>query len=61
MRYGSFARSTALPTRVDHEKTQATFKDGVLTVTMPRVEEVKPKSIKVNSTTVEQKQQTSEM
>ncbi len=59
MRYGSFTRSTALPTRVDHEKTEATFKDGVLTVTMPRAEEVKPKAIKVKSTV--EPEQTSEI
>jgi HSP20 family protein len=50
IRYGSFARSATLPTRVNHEKTEATFKDGILTVIMPKADEVKPKSIKVKNT-----------
>ena len=47
LRYGAFARSVPLPTRVNHEKAEATFENGVLTVTMPKAEEVKPKSIKI--------------
>ena len=33
--YGSFSRSIALPAEVDREKIEATFKKGVLTVSMP--------------------------
>ncbi len=47
-RYGRFERSVALPTRVDADKVQATLKDGVLTVEIPKVEEVKPKKVTVN-------------
>ena len=47
LRYGSFARSVPLPTRVNHEKAEATFENGILTVTLPKAEEVKPKSIKI--------------
>src|SRR5256886_7932407 len=45
---GKFRRSITLPTRVDANKVNATYKDGVLTVTLPKVEEAKPKQIQVN-------------
>ena len=45
---GKFRRSISLPTRVDANKVNATYKDGILTVTMPKAEEVKPKQIQVN-------------
>lgn len=37
-RYGTFCRSVRLPAEVKEEKIEATFKDGVLTVTLPKVE-----------------------
>lgn len=46
--YGSFQRSITLPTGVQADKAKATYKDGVLTITIPKVEEAKPKSIKIN-------------
>ncbi len=45
---GKFRRSVSLPTRVDSTKVNATYKDGLLTVTLPKAEEVKPKQIQVN-------------
>ena len=45
---GKFRRSMTLPTRVDAGKVTATYKDGLLTVTLPKAEEAKPKQIKVN-------------
>jgi HSP20 family protein len=45
---GKFRRSVTLPTRVDAEKVSATYKDGILTVTLPKAEEAKPKQIQVN-------------
>lgn len=45
---GSFSRSLVLPSKVDAEKINATYKDGVLTVTLPKAEEAKPKQIHVN-------------
>ena len=44
---GRFQRSIALPDYVDFEKTRAGFKDGVLTLTMPKTEEHKPKQIEI--------------
>jgi HSP20 family protein len=45
---GTFRRSIALPTRVDASKVSATYRDGILTVTLPKAEEVKPKQIRVS-------------
>lgn len=45
--YGSFQRSFTLPTGVKHDKIEATYKDGILTVTLPKAEEAKPKQIDV--------------
>ena len=45
---GKFRRSISLPTRVDSNKVNATYKDGILTVTLPKADEVKPKQIQVN-------------
>ena len=48
-RYGAYSRSVALPTPVNADKAEAKFKDGVLTLTIPKAEEAKPKVIKVQS------------
>jgi HSP20 family protein len=45
---GRFRRSIALPTRVDASRVSATYRDGILTVTLPKAEEVKPKQIQVS-------------
>ena len=45
---GKFRRSITLPTRVDANKVNATYKDGILTVTLPKSEEARPKQIQVN-------------
>jgi len=45
---GRFQRTFSLPTAVDESKITATYKDGVLTVTLPKSEEAKPKQIAVN-------------
>ena len=45
--FGSFSRSVRLPKPVNEGKVVATYKDGVLTVTAPLLEEVKPKQIDV--------------
>ncbi|MCK6619542.1 MAG: Hsp20/alpha crystallin family protein [Calditrichaceae bacterium] len=46
-RYGKFLRSFQLPVRVQEDKIEAVFKEGVLTVQIPKAEEVKPKQIAV--------------
>jgi HSP20 family protein len=45
---GQFYRRIALPTAVDESKIKAEYKDGVLEITLPKKEEVKPKQIKVD-------------
>jgi HSP20 family protein len=45
---GTFRRSITLPTRVDANKVSATYRDGILTVTLPKAEEAKPKQIQVS-------------
>jgi len=45
--YGKFHRSVTLPTMVEANKVKATYKDGILTVTLPKAEEAKPKQIEV--------------
>ena len=47
-RFGSFSRSFTLPTSVDAGQIAASYKDGVLTIRLPRREEAKPKQISVN-------------
>jgi HSP20 family protein len=48
--YGSFVRSFALPRSVDADEVSAEYKDGVLTLTLPKREEAKPKTIKIQVT-----------
>lgn len=48
-RWGSFERSISLPTTVESDKAKAEFEDGVLTVTLPKAEAVKPKMITVKA------------
>jgi HSP20 family protein len=45
--YGAFSRIVRLPAPVAAEKIKASFKNGVLTVTLPKTEEAKPKAIPV--------------
>ncbi len=46
--YGSFTRTFTLPTTVDAEKVSANYDKGVLSITLPKKAEAKPKQIKVN-------------
>jgi HSP20 family protein len=48
--YGSFSRSMTLPAAVNLEKIEAKYDKGVLTVTCPKKEEVKPKPIEIKTT-----------
>lgn len=45
--YGSFVRAFSLPDTVDGEKIKADYKNGVLTITVPKKEVAKPKTINV--------------
>ena len=45
--YGSFSRSFSLPANVATQKADASFKDGVLTVTLPKTDEAKPRQIAI--------------
>ena len=47
--YGSFARRISVPAYVDAEKIQATYKDGILSLSLPKTEQAKPKQIEVKS------------
>lgn len=49
MRSESFIRSITLPSRVDVEKADASFENGVITITLPKLEEVKPKTIAIKT------------
>lgn len=46
--YGAFSRSFTLPATVDATKVSADYKDGVLTIRLPRSEEAKPRQVKVS-------------
>ncbi|MBP1693167.1 MAG: putative small heat shock protein [Chloroflexi bacterium] len=48
-RYGSFSRSISLPSNVKADKIQADYEQGVLTLTLPKAEEAKPKRIQVKT------------
>jgi HSP20 family protein len=48
-RFGSFLRTFQLPFRVDAEKVDATLKNGVLSVSLPRAEEDKPRRIAIRA------------
>jgi HSP20 family protein len=45
--YGSFVRSVRLPKEVQSEKINASYKNGILRVTLPKSEEAKKKEIKI--------------
>jgi len=47
--YGTFTRTFSLPTTVDAAKVTATYKDGVLEVTIPKVETAKPKKVEIKA------------
>ncbi len=48
-RFGSFCRSVTLPGGLITDKAEANYTNGILTLTFPKAEEVKPKSIKVRT------------
>jgi HSP20 family protein len=46
--YGAFERLVQLPFAVQSDKVRATYRDGLLEITLPKAEEVKPKEIKID-------------
>jgi HSP20 family protein len=48
-RWNSFERSIALPTEVTADRASADFENGILSITLPKAEEVKPKTISVKA------------
>jgi HSP20 family protein len=45
--YGKFSRTISLPSDVEPDKVKASYKDGILTITLPKPESTKPKEIEV--------------
>ena len=45
--YGSFSRSMTIPSTIDANKIEANYDKGVLEITLPKTQEVKPKKIKL--------------
>jgi HSP20 family protein len=48
-RYGAFERRIMLPVDVQSDKAKAEFEDGILTITLPKAEQVRPKTITVKA------------
>ena len=48
-RWGAFERSISLPTAVTSDKARADFENGILTITLPKSERVKPRTITINA------------
>lgn len=48
-RYGSFSRTVALPEGLEGDKADAKFENGVLTLSIPKSEQIKPKKIQVKT------------
>ena len=48
-RFGSFSRTIQLPVRVQGDQAKASFTDGILTLSIPKAEEVKPRQIRINA------------
>ena len=51
IRRGSFSRTVALPSGLEADKASATFEDGVLTLRIPKAEQVKPRQVRITPST----------
>ena len=49
IRAGSFSRSVSLPTAVDGNRAKAEYEEGILKITIPKLESAKPRKIKINT------------
>ena len=47
--FGRFTRSITLPKQVDSARVKAVYKDGLLTVTLPKADEAKPRQIEIQN------------
>ena len=47
-RFGSFSRSLTLPSSIKADQIEANYKDGILTLTLPKAEEAKPRRIQIH-------------
>jgi HSP20 family protein len=47
--YGAFSRSLTIPAAIEADAAEAEFEDGILTLTLPKAEELKPKAIEVKT------------
>ena len=47
--YGAFQRSVRLPAQVKGEQVEATFKNGVLTINLPKSEQAKSRTVKIKT------------
>jgi HSP20 family protein len=54
-RVGKFERAFTLPVAIDPNKVEATFENGVLEIVLPKAENTKPRTIKVNATNANSK------
>ena len=52
-RYGTFNRTLQLPVRVEGDQAEATFNEGILTLRIPKAEEVKPRQIRISAGTAD--------
>ena len=48
-RYGTVQRTVTLPTQVKADQAKAAFEHGILTLTLPKAEEAKPRAIRINA------------
>ena len=48
-RQGAFSRTVTLPYPIQNDKVEASFENGVLTLTLPKADAVKPRTIKVQT------------
>jgi HSP20 family protein len=61
IRRGRFVRTLSLPADLEPDKAKATFEDGILTLRIPKAEQVKPRQIKISTGDVQRERQAAEV